>query len=133
MPVCSLFGSGISSEWKVGTVMEPVLIILFSFTVTICMPTHWFGQHSLLQGEPTVQGSVTRLSLPGHCPWAHRGAASSCLLPTHASGQEGLCRMGRYQCTDLMCFNSAHSSCGTVTASPSPTPEQLSQHHAMPS
>lgn len=88
------------------------------------MPTHWFGQHSLLRGEPTAQGSVTGSamcqgsSLPGHWPWAHRGTASSCLLPTHASGQEGLCRMRRYQSTELMCFNSAHSSCGTMTATP---------------
>lgn len=77
--------------------MEPMLINFIFFNVAICMPMHWCGQHSLLQGEPTAQGSVTGAQpvllpgQPGRCPWAPRGTASSCLLPTHVSRQEGLC------------------------------------------
>ena len=37
------------------------------------MPTHWFGQHSLLQDEPTAQGSVTEAQ-----PCA-AGRAAACL------------------------------------------------------
>lgn len=118
-----------------------MLIDFMVFSCNHLSAAQWSGQHSLLQGEPTAQGSVTgaqpcaagRAAQPTHCPWAHTGTASSCLLPTHASGQEGPCRIRRYQCTDLLCFNSAHSSCGTRTATPSPTAEQKSQHRAMPS
>lgn len=37
------------------------------------MPTHWFGQHSLLRGEPTAPGSVA-----GARPRA-AGRAAACL------------------------------------------------------
>lgn len=94
------------------------------------MPTRWFAQRSLPWGEPTAQGSRMGAQ-PSRCAGARKGTAGSCLLPaacTRVSGQEGLCRSRRHQCTDrcLRCINGARKSRGTMTATPSSTPKQHS-------
>lgn len=63
--------------------MEPMLINFIFFNVAICMPMHWCGQHSLLQGEPTAQGSVT-----GAQPYAAARAAWPLSLGTQRNCQQ---------------------------------------------
>lgn len=135
MPVCSIFGSGISSAWKVGTLMEFMLIDFIFFSCNHLCALVWPAFPAL--GWAHSPGQCDRGS--AKCCWQGR----ACLATVPGYTQElpaaaccpdmPLCRMRRYQCTDLLCFNSAQSSCDRMTATPIPIPEQPSQHHAVPS
>lgn len=139
MHFCSVFGSWIFCKWNVDN-FRVLRLTNFIF----CNCNHLFANALFwlvfpAQGWAHRPRQCDRLSPVPHasaaaCPCTDLRhtedppAAACCPLPAHASGQAGLCGSGRQWCTDrcLLCFDSAHRSCGMMSATSSSTTKQHS-------